>query len=714
MKDKPAGSRACITEGLPAPARQLQMLQKLLRSSPDVICSFNEEGYFLSASAAAKAVWGYLPEELVGIKAIDLVCEADKARTQQAAQHLMEGHSINNFENSYICKDGSIKPILWSATWDAEEKILYAIAKDAHATRQAELQQKRLNRAYMLAEIAWWELDIAAQVYTCSDEIFEMYGLPVPPDNKVTLPEFLSFVHPDDAPRLQHDLEQLCNDTYFHYEHRIIKPNGDIAYLIHYSELVRNSEGQPVTLKGATKNITESRLHELQLQASEQRLKHILESIGDGFFTLDHNWNVTYWNKKAEEILGPKREDMLGKNLWEEYKEAVPLKFHSEYTKAVREQQAARFEEYFAPKQKWIEVSAYPSSEGLSVYFRDITGRKEQEINLKISNERFEFVSKATTDAIWDWDVVKNSNYFNEAFTKTYGHTNKPQALTDSWGDHLYPADKKRITESINQALHNPAATTWEGEYRFIKADGTIAQVYDRAIIIRNEKGEGIRMIGSMQDISKIKETEKAISKAIISTQEKERSEIGKELHDNVNQILTTIKLYIENIRDYPDHRTQFIDKSVTLAQKAINEIRTLSRQLVTPVMADLGFEATLAELVEHYKSLSLFAITLQFDCNEATIDKNMQLTIYRIMQEQLNNIVKYAKATQVQLKVVQQHQTLQVLVADNGVGFDAGKTPNGLGLRNIEHRSHIFKGIMTLQTAPGAGCKLFINFPLS
>ena len=100
---------------------------------------------------------------------------------------------------------------------------------------------------------------------------------------------------------------------------------------------------------------------------------------------------------------------------------------------------------------------------------------------------------------------------------------------------------------------------------------------------------------------------------------------------------------------------------------------------------------------------------------NEAAIEKNMQLTIYHIMQEQMNNIVKYAKATQVQIKVVQQQQqNLQVLVADNGVGFDAGKTPTGLGLRNIEHRSQIFKGTMTLQTAPGAGCKLFTNFPIS
>ena len=221
-------------------------------------------------------------------------------------------------------------------------------------------------------------------------------------------------------------------------------------------------------------------------------------------------------------------------------------------------------------------------------------------------------------------------------------------------------------------------------------------------------------MVGAMQDITKIKETEKAISKAIISTQEKERSEIGKELHDNVNQILTTVKLYIENIRDYPDHRMHFIDKSVMLAQRAINEIRMLSKQLVTPVMADLGFEATLSELTDHYKSLNLFDMNLHFAADEATIDKNMQLTIYRIMQEQLNNIVKYAGATEVFIKVMQQPQELEVLISDNGIGFDTSKTSGGLGLRNIEHRSQLFKGQLTLRSAAGAGCSLQIIFPLS
>lgn len=701
------------------------MLQKLLDSSLDVICSINAEGYFLSVSAAAYKVWGFHPHELEGTLSLNLVAEADRARTIAVANEIISGINTTNFENHYTCKDGTIKPILWSITWDAEARIMYAVAKDATAIKQAEAQEKlnqmRLNRAYALAEIAWWELDLATLVYTCSNEMYQIYGMPIPPDNKTTIDSFLPLVHPDDRELVQQDYLHMLTNPQFKYEHRILKKNGEVAYLIHYSELVRNKAGEPITFLGATRNITPTRQHELQLKASEQRLQqytkqlsNILESIGDGFYAVDNNWTVTYWNKKAEELLHRPRTQILGKNLWEEYAEAVPLKFHGAFMNAVKEKKAVQFEEYFPPLQIWVEVNAYPSAEGLSVFFKDITSRKEQEANLKISNERFEFVSKATTDAIWDWDVVQNTNYFNEAFTNVFGHNKKPQTLTDSWADHLHPDDKGKVTRSIDDALANTAASGWEGEYRFIKADGSIANVYDRALIIRNEEGKAIRMVGAMQDITKIKETEKAISKAIINTQEKERSEIGKELHDNVNQILTTVKLYIENIRDYPDHRMQFIDKSVMLAQRAINEIRMLSKQLVTPVMADLGFEATLCELTDHYKSLNLFNISLHFAADEASIDKNMQLTIYRIVQEQLNNIVKYAQPTQVTIAVVQQPDALVMEVTDDGVGFDTSKTSSGLGLRNIEHRSQLFKGQLTLQSAPGAGCHLQIIFPLS
>lgn len=119
-------------------------------------------------------------------------------------------------------------------------------------------------------------------------------------------------------------------------------------------------------------------------EAEEERGR-ILERIGDAFFAVDDNWTVTYWNKKAEQVLEMPREKVLNKNLWEVYSDAVELDFYTQYHKAVEEQVTVHFEEYYPTLERWFEVSAYPSKTGLSVYFRDITDRKTREQELEES-----------------------------------------------------------------------------------------------------------------------------------------------------------------------------------------------------------------------------------------------------------------------------------------------------------------------------------------
>lgn len=126
---------------------------------------------------------------------------------------------------------------------------------------------------------------------------------------------------------------------------------------------------------------------EKALQVAFEEKNTILESIGDCFFAVNHDWTVTYWNHKAEEVLGMPRERILGENLWDLYEDAISLEFYTQYHKAVREQLSVHFEEYYPTLEKWFEVSAYPSNIGLSVFFKDITERKETEDKLRRLNE---------------------------------------------------------------------------------------------------------------------------------------------------------------------------------------------------------------------------------------------------------------------------------------------------------------------------------------
>ena len=138
------------------------------------------------------------------------------------------------------------------------------------------------------------------------------------------------------------------------------------------------------------KNIDERKQAAEKLDKAYQEKINILESIGDAFFTVNKDWVLTYLNKESEKVLHRKRDTLIGKNLWDEYPDAIETDFYRQYHKAAKTQENLTFEEFYPALKVWLEVTVYPSSTGLSVYFKDITRRKESDLRLLHSNERFE------------------------------------------------------------------------------------------------------------------------------------------------------------------------------------------------------------------------------------------------------------------------------------------------------------------------------------
>jgi PAS domain S-box-containing protein len=139
------------------------------------------------------------------------------------------------------------------------------------------------------------------------------------------------------------------------------------------------------------------------------RLAGILESITDAFYALDDRWRFTYVNAEAERLLGKRREALLGCSILEEFPDASGSEFYRQYRRAVSEHHPVRFEDFYAPLGRWFDVSAYPSREGLSVYFRDITAQKSTEQELRDSKEHFRELVEATSD--WLWEIDENFAY---------------------------------------------------------------------------------------------------------------------------------------------------------------------------------------------------------------------------------------------------------------------------------------------------------------
>lgn len=145
---------------------------------------------------------------------------------------------------------------------------------------------------------------------------------------------------------------------------------------------IANESGEYTHWVALQRDITERKQAEATLVASKQQISNILESISDGFFTVDHQWRFTQFNQKAEQILQRLRDGILGQNLWDAFPEMVGSIIDHEYRRAVAQQVTVSFEAFYSPLNKWFEVHAYPANEGLSVVFKDITQSKQIQGNV--------------------------------------------------------------------------------------------------------------------------------------------------------------------------------------------------------------------------------------------------------------------------------------------------------------------------------------------
>lgn len=198
------------------------------------------------------------------------------------------------------------------------------------------------------------------------------------------------------------------------------------------------------------------------------------------------------------------------------------------------------------------------------------------------------------------------------------------------------------------------------------------------------------------------------LAQEVFNAQEAERKKLGEELHDNINQLLGVVKLYIEHAQVNPAAKDEMLKKSSEYLLQVINEIRSLSKSLVSPTLKDLGLIASIYELIESIQETK----TIQIDVNthgfsEENLSEIKKLMVYRILQEQLNNILKHSRAEHVDIELTHEHSNVYLKIEDDGMGFDVKNIRSGLGLKNIRHRLELFKGRMNVESAPGQGCKL-------
>jgi PAS domain S-box-containing protein len=202
------------------------------------------------------------------------------------------------------------------------------------------------------------------------------------------------------------------------------------------------------------------------------------------------------------------------------------------------------------------------------------------------------------------------------------------------------------------------------------------------------------------------------ITNAVITAEENKRQEIGRELHDNIQQILASARLFLSVIdkNDISELGYSYLQQTQQMISSAIDEIRNLSHSMITPFIEKTTLKEAIENIIFNTTSSSGIKFCLEaIGLDEDKLSEKLQLTIYRIIQEQFNNILKYSKASSAWVKIVQDNEKLTLTIKDNGIGFDTSKKTSGIGLMNIKTRASLFNGEVSIRSSPGKGFELSV-----
>ena len=613
----------------------------------------------------------------------------------------------------------------------------------------------------------------------------------------------------------------------------------------------------------------------------EEQARTILESVTDAFFHLDRDFCFTYLNGTARRLL--QRDDLIGKNLWAEFPASRGSRFERAYERAMNEGVQGDFLEYYpAPLNRWYEVRAYPSADGVSVYFQDVTERREAEaqyqrksaqlelivqganvgvwycplpfdeliwdakvkehfhlppdarvtidtfyerihpedreptreairqsveqrthydvdyrtispdgvsvkwiramgrafydeagapfrfdgitidtserknaeLAVRASEERYRMATRATADVIWDYDLSTQRVRWNESLTLQFGWAVSEETPVSFWFDHIHPEERERVRGSLDRLIGSTDNEHWQEEYRFQREDGSWADVLDRAFLLRAPGGEVLRIIGAKQDLTAHKRVERDRER-ILDAERAARSEaerqsrmkdeflttISHELRTPLNAILGWSQILSQKPADEKsNHAVDVILRNARAQKRIIEDLLEMSHMLSGKLRLDLhrlDLRTLLDAAVEtarpaaDAKKLRLIA---DRGVSEAAVLGDAE-RLQQVLWNLLANAVKFTPSGgQVEVSVEVDRDKVLVVVSDDGEGISPDFLPHvfdrfrqadgsisrrhgglGLGLSIVKQIVELHGGVVSANSAgKGLGSRFVCELPLA
>ncbi|MEW5799510.1 MAG: PAS domain S-box protein [Bacteroidota bacterium] len=472
---------------------------------------------------------------------------------------------------------------------------------------------------------------------------------------------------------------------------------------------------------------------ELRLSNSEKKYRSLIETAKDVIYTLSPDGIITSLNPIFETLTGWKRDEWLGQH-FAPLVHQDDLPFAAEILEKIMQgENPPIFELRIRTKEngymigEFITTPRYQAGQiiGALGIARDITARKVAERRLLESEHQLSTAQQIAHIGSWEWDITANTVHWSDELYRIYGLLpGQVETTYESYIERVHPEDQPIVRRNVERALQE--RKPFRSEYRIVHPDGTVRTVEGRGEAVLDDKNRIIKLRGTCQDITEHKladEAVRSLAKRVVEAQENERRRIARDLHDNICQRLSAVKLHlsameteIKNKRSKKYVQVQDLKRQIG---RTIKEVRGISIELRPTTLDDLGLPVALQLLCREFEKTFGIAIQCSIDGVEKEMfDAHRETALYRIAQEGLMNIAKHAQAKKVTLSLAAQPASVTMTIQDNGKGFDQTKLStrkdgSGFGIMNMKERALLLGGSFKITSEKYNGTTLYLEIPL-
>jgi PAS domain S-box-containing protein len=556
-------------------------------------------------------------------------------------------------------------------------------------------------------------------------------------------------IHPEDYPKVTEKVKQhLKTGEPYSDEYRVKRKNGKYLYWRDKGTLLLDESGELHKWLGVMSNITAAKEVEEALRKSEESYRYISEALPQIIWSADTYGNINYFNSWTYQYTGLQQEDLLGWSWlkfihpddmeWAvcEWKRVLiaeePLKAEFRIRNAASGEykwhlhKAVPIKDTEKKVVKWIGSSTdIDDQKKIEETLRDNEELKKAQISLRLEKEFTENLINNSIDGIVAFDKAGILTVWNKVMEQSSG-LQRVEVIGRSVHDVFPEFTQSKEGKVLFKVLEGEKAVLYT-MFNFIKKG-----YYEiRMMPVYDENMKVIGGLGFIHDITERRKAEKErtnqklkqqkeILTAILQAQEDERKRIAEALHNGLGQLMYAVKLNLESLtyelNNIHADKASSINKDVnSLLDEAIKETRTISFQLMPTILEDFGLETVLKELCKKISS-PLLSINCKVDGLDSRLDISLEIALYRIIQELLNNIIKHAQASEADIFLSKSSAFIHVTVADNGIGFQYDNTlltDKGTGLRSIKNRIKLLAGALYVKSEHMHGTKVTIEIPV-